>query len=152
LMIVLGRGLPQLCFALGVTSWVGLCRLIRAETLKLRELEYVQGSQALGTRTFGVLWSHILPNVMHLIVITFVLRFSGLVMSEVTLSYLGIGVAPGTGSWGSMIDGARLELARDPNVWWNFTSAFGAMFFLVLCFNYFGDVLRDALDPRLRDR
>ncbi|MDP7248533.1 MAG: ABC transporter permease subunit [Planctomycetota bacterium] len=152
LMIVLGRGLPQLCFALGVTSWVGLCRLIRAETLKLRELEYVQGSQALGTRTIGVLWSHILPNVMHLIVITFVLRFSGLVMSEVTLSYLGIGVAPGTGSWGSMIDGARLELARDPNVWWNFTSAFGAMFFLVLCFNYFGDVLRDALDPRLRDR
>jgi len=152
LMIVLGRGLPQLCFALGITSWVGLCRMIRGETLKLRELDFVQGSKALGARAAGLLWLHILPNVMHLIVITFVLRFSGLVMTEVVLSYLRIGVASGTGSWGVMIDGARLELARDPVVWWNLVGAFGAMFLLVLSFNYFGDVLRDALDPRLRER
>jgi peptide/nickel transport system permease protein len=152
LMIVLGRGLPQLCFALGVTSWVGLCRLVRGETLKLRELEFVQGSKALGAGTARLLWSHILPNVMHIIVIAFVLRFSGLVMTEVVLSYLGIGVAPGTGSWGLMIDAARLELARDPIVWWSLAAAFGAMFLLILSFNYFGDVLRDALDPRLRER
>ena len=152
LMIVLGRGLPQLCFALGITSWVGLCRLIRGETLKLRELDFVQGSKALGARAGSLLWLHVLPNVMHLIVITFVLRFSGLVMTEVVLSYLRIGVDSGTGSWGTMIDGARLELARDPIVWWNLVSAFGAMFLLVLSFNYFGDVLRDALDPRLRER
>ena len=152
LMIVLGRGLPQLCFSLGVTSWVGLCRLNRGEALKLREMDYVQASRALGTGSTKLLWSHIIPNVMHIIVITFVLRFSGLVMAEVVLSYLGIGVAPGTGSWGVMIDGARLELARDPIVWWGIVSAFGAMFLLVLSFNYFGDVLRDALDPRLRER
>ncbi|MBI2193107.1 MAG: ABC transporter permease subunit [Planctomycetes bacterium] len=152
LMTVLDRGLPQLCFALGVTSWVGLCRLLRGETLKLRDLEYVQAAEALGITTLGILWRHVLPNVMHLILITFVLRFSALVMSEVTLSYLGIGVGPGTGSWGTMIDGARLELARDPVIWWNLASAFGAMFLLVLSFNYFGDVLRDALDPRLRER
>lgn len=152
LMIVLGRGIPQLCFALGVTSWVGLCRVLRGETLKLRDLEYIQGAQALGISTMKVMWRHLLPNVMHIIIITCVLRFSGLVISEITLSYIGIGVAPGTGSWGLMIDGARPELARDPIVWWNITSAFVAMFILLLSFNYFGDVLRDALDPRLRDR
>lgn len=152
MMIILRPGLPQLCFALGVTSWVGLCRLLRGETLKLRDLEYVQAAQALGMDTIKLLWRHILPNVMHLVLITFVLRFSSLVMSEVTLSYLGLGVSPGTGSWGTMIDGARLELARDPVIWWNIASAFGAMFLLVLSFNYFGDVLRDALDPRLRER
>jgi len=86
------------------------------------------------------------------VVIAFVLRFSGLVMSEVILSYLGIGVTPGTASWGTMIDGARLELARDPTIWWNLTGAFTFMFVLVLAFNFFGDTLRDALDPRLRER
>lgn len=152
LMMVLGRGLPQVCFALALTSWVGLCRLLRGETLKLRELDFVQAGRALGLSEVKILWRHVLPNVMHLVLITFVLRFSGLVMSEVILSYLGIGVAPGTASWGTMIDSARLELARDPAVWWNLTGAFLFMFVLVLAFNFFGDTLRDALDPRLRER
>ena len=152
LMMILGRGLPQVCFALAITSWVGLCRLLRGETLKLRELDYVQAGRALGLSDLRILWQHILPNVMHVVVIAFVLRFSGLVMSEVILSYLGIGVTPGTASWGTMIDGARLELARDPTIWWNLTGAFTFMFVLVLAFNFFGDTLRDALDPRLRER
>ncbi|MDP6506464.1 MAG: ABC transporter permease, partial [Planctomycetota bacterium] len=152
LMIALGKGIPQLCFALGVTSWVGLCRYLRAETLKLSEMEYVQGAKALGVSNVLVMWKHILPNVMHVILISFVLRFGGLVMTEVVLSYLGVGVSQETGSWGMMINAARLELARDPVVWWNLAGAFGAMFILLLSFNYFGDVLRDALDPRLRDR
>lgn len=152
LMIALGKGLPQMCFALGVTSWIGLCRLLRGETLKLREQEYVQAARALGQGPAKVMWRHILPNVMHIVIISFVLRFSGLVVAEVILSYLGIGVNPGTGSWGTMIDGARLELARDPIIWWNLVGAFSFMFLLVLSSNFFGDTLRDALDPRLRDR
>ena len=87
---------------------------------------------------------------MHIVLIAAVLRFSGLVFFEALLTYLQIGVDPTTGSWGNMINTARLELARDPVVWWNLIAAFLFMFGLVLPANLFGDAVRDALDPRLR--
>ncbi len=151
-ILTFGRGLPQLCIIMGVTSWTNLCRLLRAETLKLRELEYVQAARALGVTDRRILVRHILPNVMHIVVITFVLRFSGLVLTEAVLSYLNLGVDPGTGSWGHMINAARQELSREPVVWWNLAAALAAMIGLVLPANLFGDALRDALDPRLRTR
>ena len=151
-MMLTGRGLVPLCVILGITSWTGLCRLLRAETLKLRELEYVQAARALGLSHLRVMARHILPNVMHIILIAFVLRFSGLVFTEAVLSYLGIGVDPSNGSWGHMINAARQELSRDPVVWWNLAAAFTFMFGLVLPVNLFGDALRDALDPKLRTR
>jgi len=92
------------------------------------------------------------PNVMHLVLITFVLQFSGLVLAEAVLSYIGIGVGPELGSWGNMINTARLELSREPVVWWNLLASFVFMFGLVLPANIFGDAVRDALDPRLRYR
>lgn len=141
-----------LCLILGITSWTDLCRLIRGETLKLRELEYVQAARAFGVSGPGILIRHIVPNVMHLVLITFVLQFSGLVLAEAVLSYIGIGVGPEMGSWGNMINTARLELSREPVVWWNLLGAFAFMFALVLPANIFGDALRDALDPRLRSR
>lgn len=141
-----------LCLILGITSWTDLCRLIRGETLKLRELEYVQASRAFGVPGLGIIYRHIVPNVMHLVLITFVLQFSGLVLAEAILSYIGIGVGPETGSWGNMINTARLELSREPVVWWNLFGAFAFMFALVLPANIFGDAVRDALDPRLRFR
>lgn len=141
-----------LCLILGITSWTDLCRLIRGETLKLRELEYVQAARAFGVSGPGILLRHIVPNVMHLVLITFVLQFSGLVLAEAVLSYIGIGVGPEMGSWGNMINTARLELSREPVVWWNLLGAFAFMFALVLPANIFGDALRDALDPRLRSR
>lgn len=141
-----------LCLILGITSWTDLCRLIRGETLKLRELEYVQAARAFGVSGTGILIRHIVPNVMHLVLITFVLQFSGLVLAEAVLSYIGIGVGPEMGSWGNMINTARLELGREPVVWWNLLGAFAFMFALVLPANIFGDALRDALDPRLRSR
>jgi peptide/nickel transport system permease protein len=91
------------------------------------------------------LWRHIVPNLFHLVIITFVLLFSGLVISETILSYLGIGV---DGSWGQMIDQARNELAREPIVWWNIAAAGTAIFALLLAVNLVGDALRDVLDPR----
>jgi peptide/nickel transport system permease protein len=149
-MLLFGRGLFNLCLIMGITSWTGLCRLLRGETLKLRELEYVQAAEAFGVSRAKIILRHIVPNVMHIVLISFILRFSGLVLAEALLSYLQIGVDPTTGSWGNMINTARLELAREPVVWWNLAAAFVFMFGLVLPANLFGDAVRDALDPRLR--
>ncbi|MFQ5466334.1 MAG: ABC transporter permease [Thermodesulfobacteriota bacterium] len=149
---VVNERLFWLCLILGITSWTDLCRLIRGETLKLRELEYVQAARAFGVARMKIVYRHIVPNVMHLVLITFVLQFSGLVLAEAVLSYIGIGVGPETGSWGNMINTARLELSREPIVWWNLLGAFVFMFGLVLPANIFGDAVRDVLDPRLRYR
>ena len=139
--------LLALCFILGVTSWTSLCRLLRAETLKLREVDYVMAAKALGSSWFTIIRKHLLPNVMHIVIITLVLDFSFLVMAEAVLSYVGVGVSPMTISWGNMINGARLELARDPLVWWPMFAAFLFMFVLVLAINLFADAVRDAFDP-----
>jgi peptide/nickel transport system permease protein len=141
-----------LCLILGVTSWTGLCRMLRAETLKLREMEYVQAAQALGVKPAMILYRHILPNVMHIILISVVLDFSSLVLAEAVLSYINIGVDPTTHSWGNMINGARLEMAREPVVWWSLAAAFVFMFSLVLAANLFADSVRDAFDPRRAER
>jgi peptide/nickel transport system permease protein len=141
-----------LCLILGVTSWTGLCRLLRGEALKLRELEYVQAARAFGVGNFRILVRHVMPNVMHIVLISIALDFSGLVLAEAVLSYINIGVDPSTNSWGNMINGARLELAREPVVWWSLLAAFGFMFTLVLAANLFSDVVRDAFDPRLRQQ
>ncbi|MCI0668007.1 MAG: ABC transporter permease [Methylococcaceae bacterium] len=137
-----------LCLILGITSWTGLCRLLRAETLKLREMEYVQAARALGVKDFMILSRHILPNVFHIVLISVVLDFSGLVLAEAVLSYVNIGVDPTTNSWGNMINSARLEMAREPVVWWSLAAAFVFMFTLVLAANLFADAVRDAFDPR----
>jgi ABC-type dipeptide/oligopeptide/nickel transport systems, permease components len=150
LILVLGRGPVQICVALGITSWVGLCRLTRGETLKHRDREYVRGAKALGVSDFGILTRHILPNLLPVVIISLTLGFSGLVLQESILAYLGLGVGGNIGSWGNMIDAARDELAREPVIWWNLTSASVALFILVLAFNFLGDALRDAIDPRLR--
>ncbi|CEG57307.1 ABC transporter permease [Legionella fallonii] len=139
--------LLALCFILGVTSWTSLCRLLRAEALKLREVDYVMAARAQGSNWFTIIRKHLLPNVMHIVVITLVLDFSFLVMAEAVLSYVGVGVSPMTISWGNMINGARLELARDPLVWWPMFAAFLLMFLLVLAINLFADAVRDAFDP-----
>ncbi len=141
-----------LCIIMGITSWTDLCRIIRGETLKLRELEYVQAAKAFGVAKMKIIYRHIVPNVMHLVLITMVLQFSGLVLAEAILSYIGIGVGPEMGSWGNMINTARLELSREPVVWWSLIGAFVFMFGLVLPANIFGDAVRDALEPRLRVR
>ncbi len=141
-----------LCGILGVTSWTGLARLLRGETLKLRELEYIQAARAFGVANLRILSRHILPNVSHLVLITVVIDFSGLVLAEAVLSYVGVGVDPTMASWGNMINGARLELAREPMVWWQLAAAFLFMFVLVLSANLFADSVRDAFDPRAGGR
>ena len=142
--------LLALCLILGITSWTSLCRLLRAEALKLREIDFVLAAQALGSSSFRIIRKHLLPNVMHIVIITLVLDFSFLVLAEAVLSYVGVGVSPMTISWGNMINAARLELAREPVVWWPMFAAFAFMFTLVLASNLFADAVRDAFDPHAK--
>ena len=147
LIMVLGRGTLQVCIALGITGWVQFCRIARGETLKLREADYVDAARALGVSDTRIIIRHILPNIAHLIIITFALSFTGLVLSETILSYLGIGLE---GSWGQMIDQARNELSRTPIIWWNLAGASILLFALVLAVNVIADAMRDIADPRTR--
>jgi peptide/nickel transport system permease protein len=148
LVTALGRGLPQIAFGLGITGWITLCRLVRAETFKLREMEYVQAAVCLGVSTPTIILRHVVPNLMHIVLITSILTFSSLVLSESVLSYLGVGL---DNSWGAMIDHARGEVSREPVIWWNMTFASVALFSLVLAMNVVGDAVRDVLDPRISE-
>jgi len=145
LILVLGKGTWQVCLALAVTSWVSFCRIARGETFKLKELDYIHAARLMGLSEGKIIMRHVLPNLVHLVVITFVLMFSGLVISEAILSWLLIGVE---GSWGQMIAQAKDELAREPIIWWNISAAFVAMFGLLLVMNLIGDAIRDVLDPK----
>jgi len=142
--------LALLCVILGITGWASLARLLRGETLKLRELEYVQAANAFGVSAWRVMARHIFPNVVHLVLITTVLDFSALVLYEAVLSYVGVGVDPSMNSFGGMINLARNEMSGDPIVWWSFAAAFGFMVTLVLAANLLADGVRDAFDPRSR--
>ncbi|GMR08355.1 MAG: ABC transporter permease [Gammaproteobacteria bacterium] len=139
-----------LCLILGITSWTGLCRLLRGEALKISQVDYIQAATAFGVRHLRIITRHILPNVMHIVMISIVLDFSALVLAEAVLAYVGVGVDPTMNSWGNMINSARLEMAREPIVWWSLMAAFMFMFTLVLAANLFSDAVRDAFDPRLR--
>jgi peptide/nickel transport system permease protein len=139
-----------LCVILGLTGWATLCRLIRGETLKLRELDFVQAATAFGVSHAKIMARHIVPNVMHLVLITTVLSFSELILYEAVLTYVGVGVDPSMNSFGGMINLARSQMSGDPVVWWSFVSAFVFMVTLVLAANLFADGVRDAFDPRAR--
>ncbi len=118
--------------------------------MKLREVDYIQAAQAFGVSHFTIIMRHILPNVMHIVLISVVLDFSGLVLAEAVLSYINIGVDPSMNSWGNMINSARMEMAREPIVWWALAAAVVFMFILVLAANVFSGAVRDESEPRLR--
>ncbi len=140
-------GVVAAAMGIGLTTWVGLCRLIRGEYIKHRDRQYVLAAKSLGTGSLAIMFRHILPNVLHLVIINFSLRFPGAILTEVILSYLGIGVA-GEPSWGILISDSKVRLWQGH--WYELAGATVAMFFIVLAFNLFGDALRDALDPKLR--
>jgi ABC-type dipeptide/oligopeptide/nickel transport system permease subunit len=150
LTFVLGRGLINVYIAVGVTSWVSLCRLIRGEFMKHKDRDYVMAANALGASNSRKIFKHILPNVAHLAFVQFGLLFVAAIKIEVILSYLGLGVDPSTPSWGLMLDDAKNELARP--FWGNLTAATLFMFGLILAFNLFNDALRESLDPKLKNK
>ena len=145
--LVVGQGLAGIYFGIGLTTWVGVCRTIRAEVMKHRTRAYVLAARVLGYSHLRIMFRHILPNVAHLVLIQFSIRFPAAVSTEVFISFLGIGVQ-GEPSWGVMINNARTRLWQ--GVWWEMTFTTLAIFALVLVFNHLADSLRDRLDPALR--
>lgn len=140
-------GITSVYLAMGLTSWVGICRLIRGEVIKHKEREYVLAARSYGCKNSRIIFRHLIPNVSHIIIIDFSLRFVSFIQAEVILSFLGLG-AKNQPSWGAMIDSARLDLPK--GYWWEMTAATVAIFFISLALNIFGDALRDSLDPKLR--
>ena len=141
----LGRGMESMCVALAATMWVGIMRLVRGEVLKHRGKEYVLAARMMGAGAGRVMFSEILPNVLHVGIVTSSLVLMSAVKSEVILTYLGIGVQNGA-SWGLLISGAAQDLTND--IWWPLAGTVGAMFVLIYALSVVGDSLRDALDPR----
>jgi len=144
----LDKGIFAVVVALGMTSWVTLCRLIRGEFMKHKNRDYVAAAAAIGGSHARRIFKHILPNVLHIVIINFSTRFVIAIKSEVILTYLGLGAQAGSASWGLMIDDAKAELVQ--GVWWGLASVTVAMFFICLAFSIFADALRDAFDPKLR--
>jgi peptide/nickel transport system permease protein len=145
--MVAGQGLLGVYLGIGLTTWVSVCRNVRGEVIKHRGRAYVQAARVLGYGHGRVMFRHILPNVAHIVLIAFSIRFPASVATEVFISFLGIGVQ-GEPSWGIMINNARLRLWQ--GVWWEMTFVTLAIFALVLAFNHLADALRDLLDPALR--
>jgi len=145
--MIAGKGMLGVYLGIGLTMWVGVCRLIRGEVMKHRALPYVTAARVLGFGHARILFRHILPNVAHVIIVAFTLRFPASISTEVFMSFLGLGVQ-GEPSWGIMINNARLRLWQ--GVWWEMTFVTLAVLLIVLAFNLLGDCLRDALDPKLR--
>ena len=140
-------GMVAVYLGIGLTGWVSLCRVVRAEAMKLKNTAYVQAAKALGFSPFKIVMRHVIPNLFHLIIIYFTIRFAYAVMTEVSVSYLGLGVQLEP-SWGVMIADGQQRLWQ--GVWWEVAGATGFMFFLVLALHTLGDSLRDILDPKLK--
>ena len=145
--LVVGKGLAGVIVGIGLTTWVGTCRTVRAETVRHRALPYVLAARTLGYSHFRIMFRHILPNVAHVALIQLSIRFPSAVATEVFISFLGIGVQ-GEPSWGVMINNARTRLWQ--GVWWEMAFTTLAIFVLVLAFNHLADFLRDRFDPALR--
>lgn len=143
---VLGKGIVSICIALGAVGWVGLCRLIRGEVIRHKNREYVLAMRLLGAGDLVILFRHILPNVIHLAIVTASLMILGAIKSEVILTFLGVGIQNGD-SWGTMIQDATGELTN--GIWWPLAGVTVAMFVIIYALNVVGDALRDALDPKI---
>lgn len=140
-------GTAGVCLAIGLTGWVGICRLVRGEVITHKNREYVLAATSYGCSQFRLLWRHILPNIFHIIAINFTVRFVAFIHAEATLGFLGLGESARP-SWGAMINEARLELSR--GVWWQMVAATAGIFCISLALNIFGDAVRDICDPKLK--
>ena len=136
-----------LAVIIGVTSWAGLARLLRAETMKTAATDFVTAAKAFGVPSWKILARHVLPNVVHIVLIVAVLDFSGIVLYEAVLSYVGVGVDPVIHSFGTMINAAAGEMSRSPVIWWNLAAALLFMGALVLAANLFAAAVREVFDP-----
>ncbi|MEM8729082.1 MAG: ABC transporter permease [Pseudomonadota bacterium] len=148
-LVVLGPGLVNIILVLGIGQWITYARIVRAQTLSLREKEYVEAARAMGDSTFSILFRTILPNIIAPLTVIASFNVAGVILSEAALSFLGLGVPPDVPTWGSMLSESRDHLLS--NKWWLAIFPGLAIVFTVLAFNIMGDWLRDFLDPRLKE-
>lgn len=148
-LVVLGPGLVNIILVLGIGQWITYARIVRAQTLSLREKEYVEAARAMGDSTFSILFRTILPNIIAPLTVIASFNVAGVILSEAALSFLGLGVPPDVPTWGSMLSESRDHLLS--NKWWMAVFPGLAIVFTVLAFNIIGDWLRDFLDPRLKE-
>lgn len=149
-LVVLGSGVGNLILVLGVGQWVTYARIVRADTLSLREKEFVEAARALGDSTPSIILRTILPNILAPLTVIASFNVASVILSEAALSFLGLGVPPSVPTWGSMLAESRDTLIA--NKWWLAVFPGVAIMLTVLSFNILGDWLRDFLDPRLRER
>jgi len=149
-LVVLGPGLINLILVLGVGQWVTYARIVRAQTLSLREKEFVEAARALGDSTSSIIFRTILPNIVAPLTVIASFNVASVILAEASLSFLGLGVPPDVPTWGSMLAQSRDQLIA--NKWWLAIFPGLAIVFTVLSFNIMGDWLRDFLDPRLKER
>lgn len=149
IMYTLGDGILNIFLALALVNWAGVARIVRAETLKIREMEYIEAARCIGVRSGTVMRRHILPNCIPALIVLFTLNIPSAILSESSLSFLGLGIQKPMASWGLMVNTGRQYLYTNPIL----SLAPGtAIMLVVLAFNFLGDGLRDILDPHLRQR
>ncbi len=144
---IFGQDIRILIGLLALLSWPGAVRLVRAQTLSLRESDYVQFSRVAGASSFHILWKHILPGVMNIVVVSATLGVGGIILTEATLSYLAVGIPPPTPAWGAMVASGREYIG---DAWWLSAIPGMAIFLVVMAGNFLGDWMRDRFDPNLR--
>jgi peptide/nickel transport system permease protein/dipeptide transport system permease protein len=148
LMAMMGPGLQNIIIALAYKEWVIPCRLVRGETLALRDIEYVEAARAVGASRWHIMAREILPNILSPVIVVSTIRMAHVIILEASLSFLGIGVQPPTASWGSVVADGRSFIM---DAWWVSTFSGLAILALVLAINVASQGLRDAFDPRLQD-
>ena len=148
IMYTLGDGITSIFIALAITSWAGVARVIRSETLTLRETEYVEAARSMGVKDFTIILRHVFPNCIPSLIVLFTLDVPSAILSESALSFLGIGVQLPNSSWGLMVNMGRTYLYNAP---WLSLVPSAAIMLVVLAFNFLGDGLRDVLDPHLKN-
>ena len=149
IMYTLGDGLINVFLTLTLLNWGSVARVVRAETMKLKNSEYVTAARCIGTPRGRIMRKHILPNCMPTLIVLFTLNVPGAILTESSLSFLGLGIQPPSASWGLMVNAGRQYLANAP---WLCFAPCGAILITVLAFNFLGDGLRDAMDPRQKKR
>lgn len=148
-MYTMGGGLVNIFIALSLVNWAGTARIVRAETLSLKEKEYVEAARSIGVKDFVIMIRHILPNCLPSLIVLFTLNIPSAILSESSLSFLGVGAQPPSASWGLMVVKARKYLFAEP---WLSIAPCVAIMIVVLAFNFLGDGLRDVLDPYLKEQ
>lgn len=146
---VFGNSIPTLIFVLALLSWPSIARIVRGQILTLREMEYMEACESLGISDFRRIFRHLLPNVLAYVIVYATLGMASVILTETSLSFLGLGVSPPTPTWGNMIQEARNMLIIQKK-WWYWIPPGICIFLSVMCFNILGDGMRDAIDPKMK--